>query len=394
MVTSTVLVTDANERAALAVVRSLGRSGTRVVTCASTAPSLAGRSRFSGRSAVVPDPLRQPDAFATSVAVLAREEGVGVILPIGEPALLALLEHRQQVTPAVIPWPGLDVVRAICDKQRVLDAAPAFGIRVPRQVVLSSSTDPLPELAFPIVIKPARSVGEAGGVRQKLTVRHAASLEELHQVLTGYSAAAYPLLLQEKITGTGVGVFLLLWDGVLRATFAHRRLREKPPAGGVSVYSESVALDGALAQRASRLLQSLGWQGIAMVEFKTDDRNGEPVLMEINGRFWGSLQLAIDAGVDFPRLLVDCAAGQPAPAPAPYRVGTRLRWWWGDVDQLLLRLRRSREELHLPPDGAVGGAALRDFLRVRFSDHAETFRWNDPRPFLCESRQWLAEVMA
>jgi predicted ATP-grasp superfamily ATP-dependent carboligase len=343
---------------------------------------------------VVPDPLSQPEAFAASVAILAREEGVEAILPIGEPALLALLEHQQELAPAAIPWPGLDTVRTICDKQRVLDAAPAFGIRVPRQVVLASSADPLPELAFPIVIKPARSVGEAGGVRQKLTVRHAASLGELHQVLAGQSGAAYPLLLQERVTGPGVGVFLLIWDGVLRATFSHRRLREKPPAGGVSVYSESVAPDEALVQRASRLLQSLGWQGVAMVEFKIDERNGEPVLMEINGRFWGSLQLAIDAGVDFPRLLLECAAGRPASAPAPYRVGTRLRWWWGDVDQLLLRLRKGREELHLPPGAAVGGAALRDFLRLRFSDYAETFRWDDPRPFLFESRKWLAEVMA
>ncbi len=392
--TSTVLVTDANERSALAVVRSLGRSGRRIVTCAATAPSLAGRSRYSARSATVPDPLREPDGFADAVAMLAREEAAQFILPIGEAALLALLKHRQQLAPAIIPWPDLDVVRTICDKQRVLDAAPAFGIRVPRQAVLSSASEPLPALAFPIVVKPARSVGEAGGARQKLTVRHAASLEELHQVLVGYSAAAYPLLLQERVVGPGVGVFLLPWDGALRATFAHRRLREKPPAGGVSVYSESVALDDALVQRASLLLQSLGWQGIAMIEFKTDSRTGEPVLMEINGRFWGSLQLAIDAGVDFPRLLLECAEGRPPAAPVPYVVGTRLRWWWGDVDQLLLRLRRTREELHLPAGSAGGTAALRDFLRLRLADQPETFRWNDPRPFLFESRQWFADVMA
>ncbi len=112
--------------------------------------------------------------------------------------------------------------------------------------------------------------------------------------------------------GPGVGVFLLLWEGKLRAAFAHRRLREKPPSGGVSVYRESIALDPVLLERSRRLLESFGWQGVAMVEYKIDERTGTPILMEINGRFWGSLQLAVDAGVDFPRLLIECAEGRCA----------------------------------------------------------------------------------
>ena len=84
----------------------------------------------------------------------------------------------------------------------------------------------------------------------------------------------------------------------MRAVFAHRRLREKPPSGGVSVYRESVAPDPSLVARAAALLAGLGWRGVAMVEMKTDARTGTPYLMEVNGRFWGSLQLAVDAGVD------------------------------------------------------------------------------------------------
>lgn len=345
---------------------------------------------------MVPDPLREPALFAARVAAVAAEEGARFILPTSEASLLALLEHSESFPPGAIPWPPLETVRAICDKQRVLAAAPDFGIGVPRQMVLQAPGDarfPL-DLIYPVVAKPVRSVGESAGRREKLGAYHAGSPEALQQVLAALPAAAFPLLVQERVVGPGVGVFLLLWDGQLRAAFAHRRLREKPPSGGVSVYSESAPLDVGLAGRAFRLLQALGWQGVAMIEFKVDERTGEPVLMEVNGRFWGSLQLSIDAGVDFPRLLLECAEGHPPPAPAPYRVGVRLRWWWGDVDQLMLRLRRTREELCLPSGAATGRAALRDFLRLRLADHAETFRWDDPRPFLFETRRWLADTIA
>src|SRR5205085_6819270 len=98
-------------------------------------------------------------------------------------------------------------------------------------------------------------------------------------------------------------VFALFDRGALVADFAHRRLREKPPAGGASVLSESAPVDPCLREQVVRLLGSIGWHGVAMVEYKHDLRSGATVLMEVNGRFWGSLQLAVDAGVDFPFLL-------------------------------------------------------------------------------------------
>jgi predicted ATP-grasp superfamily ATP-dependent carboligase len=114
-----------------------------------------------------------------------------------------------------------------------------------------------------------------------------------------------------------------------------------------------------------------------MVEYKVDERTGTPMLMEINGRFWGSLQLAVDAGVDFPRLLIECAGGKVPAAPPAYTVGTRLRWWWGDVDQLLLRLRRSSEQLGLP-EGSPGRLRSGGVQNVPAGDHNEVLRFDDP----------------
>ena len=130
-----------------------------------------------------------------------------------------------------------------------------------------------------------------------------------------------------------------------------------------------------------------------MVECKEDAERGGWRVMEINGRFWGSLQLAIDSGVDFPALLLRAADGDTMPAPPAWRVGQRLRWEWGDVDHLLLRLRRSKAVLQLPPETPGRMAAVMAFLGHRpFRDWFEVLRWDDPMPFVAETLSWVRLV--
>jgi predicted ATP-grasp superfamily ATP-dependent carboligase len=276
----------------------------------------------------------------------------------------------------------------VSDKGELLRRCARFDLAVPAQQVLKSPAqlaDVEVGLAFPVVVKPTRSV-VAG---MKTGVTYAADMAELRRRLEALPADVYPVLLQERIVGPGSGVFVLVWDGELIAAFAHRRLREKPPAGGVSVYSESAAVDPKLMERGLRLLRDFGWQGVAMLEFKTDSRTGRPYLMEVNGRLWGSLQLSVDAGVDFPALLVSCALGERPGRPS-YRVGLRNRWWWGDVDHLLARLRHSPAELGLPPGVPSRWRVVRDFLRVwRRGDRNEVLRLSDPWPFVRETVDWL-----
>jgi predicted ATP-grasp superfamily ATP-dependent carboligase len=287
------------------------------------------------------------------------------------------------------------------------------GIAIPEQVRVETvaearSLDPA-AIRYPVVLKPSRSVGEGGAqsnrdgsgkvadntkrTRTKLTVRHAANAEQMASALAELAEAgdaAFPLLIQQRIEGPGIGIFLLLWEGRTLATFAHRRIREKPPSGGVSVYRESVVADPALVNRSRALLEHFGWCGVAMVEYKVDERTGTPYLMEVNGRFWGSLQLAVDAGVDFPMLLLSAATGEPAAPVNAYTAGVRSRWWWGDVDHLIARLRRSRAELSLPPEAPGRWRALRDFFTIHFGrDREEILRLDDPRPFFRESVQWF-----
>ncbi|HEX8903416.1 MAG TPA: ATP-grasp domain-containing protein [Longimicrobiaceae bacterium] len=382
-----VLVTDGEQRAALAIVRSLGRAGHRVNVCAARSRSLAGASKYCAAHERVPDPLHKPEAFAAAVEELAARWAADVILPVSEPALLAILPVRERFAPARIPFPSYDSFRRISDKALVAEAAERVGIRIPAQRVLAAPPDAVDGIRFPLVVKPSRSVAEGDGERIKLSVAFADDAVALGRILAEMPRGAYPLLLQERIDGPGVGVFLLVRGSRVVAAFAHRRIREKPPAGGVSVYRESAHLDPGLLERSRALLAEFGWEGVAMVEYKLDAA-GTPYLMEVNGRFWGSLQLAIDAGVDFPRLLVEGAEANGA--PPPWRVGVRSLWEWGDVDHLIARLCRSARELALPP-GAPGRArAVADFLRALGpGSRNEVLRASDPAPFIRETVDWL-----
>jgi len=387
-----ILVTDADERAALTLVRAFGKRGHEVELLAPHKRPLAAASRYCRRLHVGPSPL-DPPPFVDCVSVLVRDRGIEVVLPVTEAAALALLPPpiRDRLRPAVVPFPDFDRFRAVCDKGAVLHAAADEGVSVPEQLVIAGRRIPEGDrerLRFPLVVKPTRSVGGSGNRRLKFTVSHADDPAELEGILERLPPEGYPVLLQRRVLGPGLGVFLLVWDGEVRAEFGHRRLREKPPAGGVSVYSESTPLDPGLRDQSVRLLQRLGWQGVAMLEYKLEEESGTPYLMEINGRFWGSLQLALDAGVDFPNLLLDCFAGR-AFDPPRFQTGVRLRWWWGDVDHLLARLRHSRRTLHLTSDARGRGRVIADFLKLRPSDCWETWRRDDPRPFVRESMRWL-----
>lgn len=394
MTPHTVLITDGEQRAALALVRALGRAGHRVYVCSRRGRSLAGASRYCRAEQRVSDPLAMPDRFVADVAALAHARGVDVIIPVAEPAILALLPVREQLHGVRVPFVDVDTFRCISNKAVLLETAPRFGIAVPEQRVLATPDERdalcIDALHFPVVLKPSRSVGERNGRRTKLGVAYAADGAQLTARLDALSHAAYPLLIQQRVVGPGIGIFLLPWRGQMHAIFSHRRIREKPPSGGVSVYRESIAADPALVERSRRLLEHFRWQGVAMIEYKVDDATGTPYLMEINGRFWGSLQLALDAGVDFPNRLLAAMDGDPPPAVGDYRLGVRSRWWWGDVDHLLARMRHSATTLALPPDAPSRWAVARDFFTIwRRGDHNEVLRMTDPRPFVRETADWI-----
>ena len=395
----TVLVTDGDQRPALTITRSLGGRGIRVLVGEERAVSLASSSSYCARHVTYPSPYRHPEAFGAWLSAFVGRERVDVVMPVTDVTTRGVSQSQAALARhSAVALPSIEAFDALTDKWSLLQRAAACGIPIPRTHVVDGPVDlkdVVPGLSYPVVVKPTRSriLTDRGWVAAG--VQYAACEADLWRLYqdTDY-LATHPSLIQERVVGPGVGTFVLFDHGTLLTAFAHRRLREKPPSGGVSVLRESVAIDPQLADHAVRLLAPLGWHGVAMLEYKQDQRTGRPFLMEVNARFWGSLQLAVDAGIDFPYLVYQLARGQ-RPVVGPYRVGVKSRWLLGDLDHVLARLFHRDRDLALPECAPSKWRTLLDFLNPAGPDlRYEVMSRDDPRPFRYELRQYARTLSA
>ncbi len=391
-----VLVTDGEQRSTLALVRSLGRAGVAVRVAEALRPSLAGSSRYCAEQFVYPSPIDAPAEFQSWLVSQAGTGKYQMVLPMTDITTRLVAEIRPALEQhVVLPVACPGSLALLQDKRETLLAARRVGVGGPATYMLDPKEkieSVAAKLRYPVVLKPRVSRYLQDGRWFTGTVQYADSPEDLiTKYHKAHAAIPYPLV-QERIEGPGIGVFLLVWHGELKAAFAHRRLREKPPSGGVSVLRESVPLDHAVVSQSLALLKTVGWNGVAMVEYKLDRRDGQAKLMEVNGRFWGSLQLAIDAGMDFPLLLYRLARGEDIPPQLDYQVGVKTRWLLGDLDHLLAVLR-NRGGI----DGVAGRsklAACWDFLKFYQRDtHFEVLKFQDPAPGLLELRMYLRDLL-
>jgi predicted ATP-grasp superfamily ATP-dependent carboligase len=235
-----------------------------------------------------------------------------------------------------------------------------------------------------LVVKP-RSSQEyvAGAVRSTGAPIYARTFDELRRAWTQLASRCRSALVQEFVEGAGVGYFALMQHGELRAEFAHRRIRDVRPTGSGSALRISSAPDGRVRDAALKMLTALGWHGVAMVEFRVRP-DGAPSFIEINGRFWHSLALAIYSGVDFPALVARLADDRDLPPSPAYRANVRCRWLLGDVRHLVEVWRGAPEGYPAAFPGRF--ATLAAFLTpVRGTRH-DNFVWRDPLP---ELGDWL-----
>ena len=154
--------------------------------------------------------------------------------------------------------------------------------------------------------------------------------EEALAATRRFLAAGAGVIAQEWVSGRREGVSLFLMDGEVLAYCGHVAHRTAPLLGGVSVMRESIAVPQKVLDASVRLTKTIGLEGPCEVEFRRN-ANGDPLLMEVNARLAGTLENAIQSGVDFPLMTWQWASGQPVDQVGSYRIGIRTRWLHGDM---------------------------------------------------------------
>lgn len=339
---TSILITDVDRRKSLPIIRSLGRAGVRVIGASAKRMTVGGLSRYCAETVRCPDYAHDPTGFVAWLRIFCETARPTTFLPLEDRAIELCLAHRETWEPSTSALlPSQETMEVCYDKWRTLEMAREHGVPIPRSFAPESRLE-VEDLARtwegPAVVKPRKTSGSRG-------MRYVDGPGDLSEAWSIVDADFPRPIIQERIPldGPGLGVFTLLDDNSeVIALFGHKRLREFPVEGGPSTLRVSYR-DDALIDQSLRLLRAMGFRGVAMVEFKVDPVRGIPVLMEVNPRFWGSIQSAISAGVDFPLLYHRLAAGLAVEPTTDWEEGLYGRWLLpGDILHFLKNPSRFR----------------------------------------------------
>lgn len=318
--------------------RSAGRAGHWVAVGANQGIFAAAQlSRYCSTAFDYPVSTSAAAAFVDSVLDFVRAHAVELIIPVTDWTLGPLSAQREKFSGVCrIAMPSREALEFASDKYHTIQVAERIGISVPKTVLVKSIED-LPrhqDGKFPVVVKDRFSVRWANDKAVFGSVAYAYSAAELEKKVAERVAIAGDVLVQEFASGAGIGFSCFMAGGEAFLPFQWQRVREVDPRGSASSARKSVALDRSLLSRSVQLIREMGFEGIAMVEYKRA-RDGTLILMEINGRPWGSIGLPIACGIDYPRHLIQwCLEGTFPPENISYRENVMCRRVIGELTHL------------------------------------------------------------
>lgn len=387
----TVIVLGVDSAIGLTVVRELGGHGLHVHGIGRSLDAIGRASRHCASFSMRPEGSALADWLPGHIA----ETGAGALLAISEGDLLALAQMPQVVAGCQILTPRTGPLGIVLDKSRTLDVAERLGLSVPESWL------PLPDqdhraraaaLGYPVVLKwpdPPAIMDrlDALGIGF-VKAEFARDATQLLAILARYAPLGVWPLVQRYCPGVGLGQMIHIAHGEPTLMFQHRRLHEWPPEGGTSTLcrAEPLSRHRTQMEKSVALLRAIGWEGPAMVEYRFDEATGTYWLMEVNGRFWGSLPLASHCGAYFAwehwrRAMAD----GPCDPATPPRAGLHARYMVPETWRLLRTLFQPEYIV----DPYFRRRPLRDLARYIFGfldPRSRYYVWSlrDPAPFFSD----------
>ncbi|OZM56634.1 hypothetical protein CIB95_10440 [Lottiidibacillus patelloidae] len=372
-----ILFLDANKRATLSIIRAIGKKKEYRIYCAGERRlALCRPSIMTDKYFIYENPEKSHSLFIKSLKELVEEVNPDYIFPCSDATLFSIYNSDlYEVIKSKLIAPEKDAYMKSLDKQYMNELAKSCNVKIIEEASTSN-------LSFPIVIKPRFSRNLLNdeivyGFR-KFVYDEESFIKNLN-VIRSYDKSP---LLQKKIEGRGFGIFAAAKEGEIFASFAHERVREVPLTGGVSTLRASKQVNPFLLEASKKIIKKLNWTGIVMVEFKgVTEENA--YFIEVNGRPWGSMDLAVSSGVNFPEMMNDLFIHNnnfnelKKKYNKPYNVNYYSRWIVGELNYV-----RYIVSSHLPIKTRL--KKLANVLKKPPHVSYDTFKWNDPLPFLFE----------
>lgn len=320
-----VFITDGFWRKSLAAVRALSKSGLKVGVGERTILAPALFSKYVDWRYIYPSVNLYPDKFISWLEKLVKINKFDVLITPEEETCLLISQNKERLSKFIrIPLPEYSAINFLRNKFSLISHAKNLGIPCPNTKLISSIQDIYNykhSHKLPLVLKPVNGAGGHG-------IQYISEESKLDSIAKGIFSKHEKYLMQDYVPGNSFyGVSVIFNErNQMRSAFVHQKLRQYPSTGGASTYAVSVKFPK-LVELAEALLKSLQWYGVANVEFKIDQRDNIPKLMEANPRLWGSLQLAIFSGVDIPCMLYQLAIEGDIKPNFDYKTGVKFRWF-------------------------------------------------------------------
>jgi len=340
-----ILILDNHCNAALACIQSLGHAGHDIYIAGAQKPTLSQYSKYSKTILQYPAPLKHSEAFVLAITQWQSKFEFDFILPVTDNTIYPLMTVEDISLQKVLILPNDKSFNIAFNKEKTLLLAKSLNIPVPNNTYVTTDTFNKQNFKkLPLFIKPIHSKGSSKNGTFNLQPILVKTQEKLNETVNQFLRHT-PVQIQQCVPGIGIGIEVLCENGRIIRAFAHQRIHEIPLTGGGSSYRKSIPMPEILYKHSEQLMHALKWHGVAMVEFKSE--KDQHWLMEINGRFWGSLPLALHAGIDFPSLLIKMLAGQNIAKEYNYNTNLYVRNISKDIDWFKLNIKADKSNTQL-----------------------------------------------
>ncbi len=380
------LIFGEDTRSFLTVVRSLSKAGMLVDVVCFSNTSVALQSNCINKTYQLNHQSMTIDEWKNEVSQIIIDKEYDIVIPCDERALFPLIDIKDNIqTNSIFALPERNILVPLFDKVETRNTAQLCNISVAKGKQLNISNTSFAQLSqefgLPLVLKPTQSYSE-----EELNKRQSVKIADNEQLFLEFQKENLnqKCLVEGYFTGYGVGVSVLSNRGDVKAAFAHARVSE-PETGGGSSYRKAIPIEPSMLYACQKFCMHLKYTGVAMFEFKYNPNSKDWILIEINARFWGSLPLAVFAGVDFPAMYAHVLLKKYTPDCLTYNQSVYARNFTADIYDMQKEFTLLKQKKGSVKAIAQLSKRILSFSRLLTTNESiDSYSWHDQKPFWFE----------